>query len=517
MDASVTAKGRRPWYPAARGLAKRARAPEPRSRLPPPTDSLRVERSPYPAPPMLIIVPVEDKPSRQRLPVICILLVITNLALFGYFDARDQVLYEEAVEIYYDQELNEREWPLYLEYLREADPGGWAELRELPEDEQEEVGVDWLIHDRYFEAWLYEQPDMDAEWQTARQRFELKRNEFSWIRFGSTPGDLQFANLFTSVFMHGSWGHVIGNMIFLVLFGVALEARLGHIRLLALYIASGVAADLVSALASAGSMTPSVGASGAISGLMGMYVGVYGVRPREFLVLLGPLVSSIRMPALIAFALWLSEEVLRALISGSDVDYWAHAGGLAAGLALMRRFRRPGDADDAPSPSPQAVPAHLRRLAEGGHFERVVTACEARLARQAGNAGFWHFYLENAARVGPAALLRAAHLLLAPLSGPAPDYATAARAYRHLVEVGAPLHELAPADRITLCRLLLQMGLARDATGILLPLLDTAPQEPGLAEVALDVSAHTEDPALAAILRAKGYGQAETPDQDGSS
>ena len=159
-------------------------------------------------------------------------------------------------------------------------------------------------------------------------------------------GGRNLANLFTSMFMHGSWLHLIGNMWFLYLFGNNIEDSMGHVRFLGFYLLSGVAAALVQVFLTPDSLVPMVGASGAISGVMGGYLVLYP-RVRVFtFVPIGFFLMSVALPAWTMLVYWLVIQVLGGFtaIAGSKsggVAFWAHIGGFVAGAVLVKMFARP--------------------------------------------------------------------------------------------------------------------------------------------------------------------------------
>jgi membrane associated rhomboid family serine protease len=142
----------------------------------------------------------------------------------------------------------------------------------------------------------------------------------------------------TSMFMHASWIHVLGNLWFLWLFGAAVEDALGKLGFLVFYLATGFAATAAHVADDVASMLPSVGASGAISGAMGGFLMLF---PRARVLALGPLIMGglIPLPAFIFLGFYLLEQVVMSIRfsrEGGGVAWWAHIGGFLAGMALVR-------------------------------------------------------------------------------------------------------------------------------------------------------------------------------------
>jgi membrane associated rhomboid family serine protease len=155
----------------------------------------------------------------------------------------------------------------------------------------------------------------------------------------------QSSNLLTSIFLHGSWMHLLGNMWFLWLFGNNVEDSMTRPRFVVFYLLCGLAAALLQVFAEPRSAVPMVGASGAISGVMGAYLVLYP-RARVFtLVTLGFFFTSIALPAWVMLIYWMALQVFGGLTrigaeAGGGVAFWAHVGGFIAGIVSIKLFAR---------------------------------------------------------------------------------------------------------------------------------------------------------------------------------
>lgn len=145
----------------------------------------------------------------------------------------------------------------------------------------------------------------------------------------------------TSMFLHGGWMHLIGNMLFLYIFGDNVEDRFGHIRFFIFYIIAGIAAALTQVIMFPDSEIPMVGASGAIAGVLGAYVLMF---PRARIITLIPIIfffDIVELPAFIFLGIWFFMQIFSGVFSlgiGSDaggVAWWAHIGGFTAGAILL--------------------------------------------------------------------------------------------------------------------------------------------------------------------------------------
>jgi membrane associated rhomboid family serine protease len=163
------------------------------------------------------------------------------------------------------------------------------------------------------------------------------------------PGS-HIVNLFTSMFLHGSWLHLLGNMWFLWLFGNNVEDSMGRARFILFYLACGIAAALLQVFISPRSVLPMVGASGAISGVMGAYLVLYP-RVRVYAIVpIGIIPLSIALPAWTMLIYWFGMQFLGGLVGrmGEErggVAFWAHIGGFVAGVVLVKLLARDGDVE----------------------------------------------------------------------------------------------------------------------------------------------------------------------------
>jgi len=152
-------------------------------------------------------------------------------------------------------------------------------------------------------------------------------------------------NLLTSMFLHGSWMHLIGNMWFFWIFGNNIEDSMGHARFTVFYLLGGFAAALLQVFMNPTSLIPMVGASGAISGIMGAYLVLYPRVKVYCLLPLGFFITTVALPAWMMLGYWMLLQFVGGLGAigreGGGVAFWAHVGGFAAGFLLIKLFARP--------------------------------------------------------------------------------------------------------------------------------------------------------------------------------
>jgi len=168
-------------------------------------------------------------------------------------------------------------------------------------------------------------------------------------RWGTIPAQIAAGNglitLITSMFLHANWLHIGSNMLFLWIFGDNVEDAFGHVLYLIFYLVCGIVASLAQVLVGPGSTVPGVGASGAIAGVLGAYILLFGSR--QVRVLMRGVMTTV--PSYVMIGLWIVTQFLAGFGSLGDtqsggVAYWAHIGGFVAGIVLtflLRGFTRP--------------------------------------------------------------------------------------------------------------------------------------------------------------------------------
>ena len=153
----------------------------------------------------------------------------------------------------------------------------------------------------------------------------------------------RYATPFTAMFLHAGWLHLLGNMLFLWIYGNNVEHAMGHIRYLVFYLSCGIAAVFAQAIADPHSAYPIIGASGAISGVLGAYLVLFPRAKVLTLVLLPFFVTTLRVPAMALLLVWFAAQLLSdAAVAGGDagVAFRAHIGGFVAGVLLVTLLKR---------------------------------------------------------------------------------------------------------------------------------------------------------------------------------
>lgn len=291
----------------------------------------------------MIIVPTEKQFDWKHAPVVLFLIVLLNVITYFFYQAGDPPKWMEAVGSYLENDYLELEWPLYKQYLTEQ--GRSSQLKDVNElydyDKHEQLAVQMLLDTGFYKRLLStaeNQFDRDEyrDWRLARPPIQDKINSISSVAHGLRAADFKWSSLFTHQFLHGGVMHLLGNMFFLVICGFAVEAALGHLRFLLFYLVGGVAAGMAQVASDWQSTVPLVGASGAISAVMAMYLMVFRLQKIEFFYWVFFFVGYFRAPALVILPFYVGKEVYSFYASPeSNVAFLAHAGGFLAGGLMV--------------------------------------------------------------------------------------------------------------------------------------------------------------------------------------
>ena len=171
----------------------------------------------------------------------------------------------------------------------------------------------------------------------------LPRRELQQLFFvyGVVPARFDALSLLTSMFLHGGWLHFLSNMLFLWIFGDNVEDRLGHTRFVVFYLLCGVAAAVAYIYMNPTSTLPTIGASGAIAGVLGAYFVLY---PNSRVLALVPLIiiwQIVEVPAIVFLGIWFLMQLYYAGSTGTNVAFWAHIAGFVAGIGGVLVLKKP--------------------------------------------------------------------------------------------------------------------------------------------------------------------------------
>jgi membrane associated rhomboid family serine protease len=291
----------------------------------------------------MIIIPVSRRPDWRNPPVVTLLLILINVLVFFGLQSGDRDRVLKAYRYYAHSILVEAELPRYVKYIEDADEtrkaeqishmlteGQWFIVLRIMED-------DTAFMDRLREGKVILASEADYfEWHRQRREFERMLQKTVTDRFAFKSAQPTLAGLIGHMFLHADFFHLLGNMAFLFIVGYMVEAALGKRRYLLFYLLSGIGACACYALSDPSSMVPAIGASGAISGVMAMYVTLYGMRRIRFFYWILVYFDFFRAPAIIMLPFWIAKELYQYLSNdGSMINYMAHLGGFVTGAALI--------------------------------------------------------------------------------------------------------------------------------------------------------------------------------------
>jgi len=248
---------------------------------------------------------------------------------------------KDAFHYYFSSGLAELEIPRYIQYLNKQGRKQVhiAPIDELSVNKQNLLYRHLLSNGRFLQALdsshIIRTNDPDyAHWQGLRRGFNQRLQNIVSYRYSLKPNSATALSVISSLFLHTSGWHLIGNMIFLLLFGFILELALGSSILLLVFMLCGISANLATIVINPNSAQWIMGASGAITGLASLYAMIYGLRKIRFFYSLIFYFDYVRAPAILMLPVWLLYEVAYSLISPNSVSTVTHIGGLLSGIVI---------------------------------------------------------------------------------------------------------------------------------------------------------------------------------------
>ena len=292
----------------------------------------------------MLIIPLTGSLSKKNPPIVTIGIVAVCCFVFFVIQSGDRRKHEQAQEFYFESGLYKIELYAYFTYLSTTRQDKRAEALAAKQNWSRQAIVVWyqrMMQDAEFQAKLLndeiirgEQQGF-SEWKQLRIHYEDILSRVVAVRYGFRPAFPTYFTPFTYMFLHGGFGHLLGNMIFLWLVGCALELGCGRVFYAGLYLLTGVLAVGLYYVVYITNTAPLIGASGAIAGLMGAYTLLYGRRKIKVFYSLGFYFNYTRVPAVVLLPLWIGNECFQLFFGGaSEVAYVAHLGGLASGAVL---------------------------------------------------------------------------------------------------------------------------------------------------------------------------------------
>ncbi len=283
----------------------------------------------------MLILPVHKRLTRQNFPIVTLVLIAINIWVFFFLQVPDAVRRVTAHEFYLQSDLKSIELPLFPDYLTQTQ--GRAARDFIRENTEPDELLPLIDAHPEFRAWVPNHIPIEQidDWQSVRTQYEaLRGNPFTdryYLQFNS----VRPVSLLSHMFLHGGIGHLFGNMLFLFFLGLLVEGATGRRLFLASYLLAGFGATVASLAVHWGSIGGSLGASGAIAGLMGLYTVLYGRRKVRFFYWAFIYFDYVKKPAIWLLPAWLGWSFLQFFLdSAGNVAYEAHIGGIVTGVLL---------------------------------------------------------------------------------------------------------------------------------------------------------------------------------------
>lgn len=293
---------------------------------------------------IFMFIPVDRKPDWRNPPFVTLLLILVNIGCYFIWQHNDDLNREAAIKYYFQSDLPSIEVPLYIDYLRQKGDIKTADELQSNVDRSPEYGKVPAFQAMYIDGLFLKQLYADKlitprdkqyfEWLRQREHFDALMAKVVTYTYGLKTIEPTITTLFTSMFLHADAGHLWGNMLFLFLFGFVVELSMGRAVYVLSYLLAGLASGGFYILLDPNSAATGIGASGAISGLVGMYTVLFGLRKIRFFYTLLFYFDYVKAPAIILLPLWLGYETYLQVFSPSHINRFAHIGGLLGGAII---------------------------------------------------------------------------------------------------------------------------------------------------------------------------------------
>jgi membrane associated rhomboid family serine protease len=443
----------------------------------------------------MLLIPLTGKNTWKNPPLVTICLILINILVFFIFQSNDTNRQVAAEKYYFESGLAEVELVKYIDYLNNGGENqtSFPDIDRLKEEKI--IKLHWQMRrDKRFLSLLRRdeivtpQDPEYTEWKAHREGYENLLSKVITNTYGFTPGAPSFITIITYMFLHGSFGHLIGNMIFLWLCGCMLEMGTSRLLYSLTYLTTGVFAAAFFWIFNLNSMIPLVGASGAIAGLMGAFSLLFGRKKIRIFFSLGFYFNYVKAPAILLLPLWIGNEIYQLFFSGeSSVAYIAHIGGLISGAAISLanlKWIRAVNIDPLEDETEDMISTLVEKALT--HVEKLEMDKGSKL-------------LEDALAMDPKNKTVMVHLYnVRKLSPTSPDFHSISRKLiSHLIQTTdnaenimktfteyknlAGGAKLPPDLFLKLCTLFIDTGKIKNAEGILARLLEKRPELPGLS------------------------------------
>ncbi len=302
----------------------------------------------------MLFIPLEKNIDWKRPPVITITLIIINVICYFGFQLNDDENFSDGMQYYFQSGLSDIELPYYSEYLENKNnilllfTTKKKEKKKLSRNEKyslfSEMRNDGEFLIKLESDLIIKKADENYnKWKKLSEEFKRRINKATFYAYGLKGYKVTFGTLFSHMFLHANFEHLFWNMVFLFIFGFSVEMILGWKIYLPTYLLAGIGSGLFYTFLEPNSAIPGIGASGAISGLTGMYTVLFGMRKIRFFYFVFVFFDTVKAPALIILPLWLGYELYNHYFIPTNINNLAHAGGLISGALiayLAKKFHK---------------------------------------------------------------------------------------------------------------------------------------------------------------------------------
>ncbi|MBL8470358.1 MAG: rhomboid family intramembrane serine protease [Rhodocyclaceae bacterium] len=293
----------------------------------------------------MLLIPMADRLDWRKPPIAALLIILVNVCVYFGVQTKDERYQAEALRFYLNSSLPDIEFPAYAAFLDSRSEQAAAASYQAYSVQKPAMAVLVLHHDNGFKARIQSGlvpagDDRAAGWKRDRAQFEhLMARQFTPV-YSFVAAEHRPLTFVTHMFLHGSADHLLGNMVMLFLVAFLVERMLGPLRFALYYLISGVAATTLFWAVHPDDQSLCLGASGAIAGVMAMYVVLLGMRRINFFFFAFVYFDYIRGRAIYLLPLWLANEAWQLYSAGGTTNYLAHIGGFLSGALLAAAHRR---------------------------------------------------------------------------------------------------------------------------------------------------------------------------------
>jgi len=299
-----------------------------------------------------MFLPFDRKLDWRNPPYLTLTLILINILIFSLFQTEDSAKFKLAYSYYTDSKLPEIEIPQYIKYLNKNSQRKKSTIiKEILYDKNTDhhnlhlIILDMLA-DGTFKKALDENQIIKPEnkgyiqWRILHDEFNNKLHDITGYNYALFASDPEILSFISYQFLHADWSHLIGNMLFLFLFGFVLESAMYRPIYLASYLLAGIGSGMFYMYLDQNSAVASIGASGSISGLVGMYTVIFAFRKIRFFYYLLFYFNYVKAPAIILLPLWLIYDLSLQFWGPSNINNIAHIGGLLSGAIIALTIKR---------------------------------------------------------------------------------------------------------------------------------------------------------------------------------